>query len=290
MKKYAKIDEKLLKKLDFEAKKPGFDALKKDTRVLATVQGYKPFTVGDLARALEEQFFHGVGSATQSKRLNKAKGTTIDALVAPQVVEIEVKRLGIDKSDEYRRRAEAAKNSAVFGTFVQKVVLPQVKVEESSLKAYYDAHKADYGVAAFYKLESIGFGSQKAAEAAVAKLRSGTDFKWLNAHAEGKLAEGKDTDRPNGVLSSKGMTPSFAKAMEGVKGGDYRVWAAPGGDQFYAVHVLNVTPPSTEPYEEVRESIGQKLYGEAVQRSMEDWMSKLRKAHKVQVYVTRMGS
>jgi hypothetical protein len=124
----------------------------------------------------------------------------------------------------------------------------------------------------------------------VAKLRSGTDFKWLNANAEGKLAEGKDTERPNGVLSSKGMTPSFAKAMEGVKGGDYRVWAAPGGEQFYAVHVLNVTPPSTEPYEEVRESIGQKLYGEAVQRSMEDWMSKLRKAHKVQVYVTRMGS
>ena len=288
VKKYVKIDEKLLKKLDFEAKKPGFEALKKDARVLAQVEGQKPITVGLLSVALSEQFFHGVDNATQQKRLNKSKGTTLDALIAQRVVAIEVDRLGIPKSDEFRRRFEASRESLVFGAFVKKVVLPNVKLDEPSVRKYYDAHQADYAFPAFYKLESIGFGSQKNAEAAVSKLRSGTDFKWLNANAEGKLDAGKDTERPNGVLSAKALTPAFAKVMEGAKTGDYRVWAAPG-DQFYALHVIQVTPPAAQPYEEVRESIVQKLYGEAVQNSVQEWIGKLRKIHPVQVYLTRVG-
>jgi parvulin-like peptidyl-prolyl isomerase len=205
------------------------------------------------------------------------------------VVALEVSRLGLDKTDEYRRRAEEGRNGAVFGAFVQKVVIPDVKLEESQVRAYYDAHQAEYSAAAFYKVESIGFSSQKAAEAAVAKLRSGTDFKWLNANADGKLTEGKDTERPGGVISSKAMTGAFAKAMEGARSGDYRVFA-PSDNQFYAVHVLQVTPPMVQPYEEVRDTITQKLYGEVMQKSVQDWMTKLRKAHKVDVYLTRMGS
>lgn len=289
VKRYVKIDEKLLKKLDFEAKKPGFEALKKDTRVLAQVEGQKPITVGLLSVALSEQFFHGVDNATQQKRLNKAKGTTLDALIAQRVVAIEVDRLGIPKTAEFKRRYEASRESQVFGAFVKKVVLPNVKLDEGSVRKYYDAHQADYAFPAFYKLDSIGFGSQKNAEAAVSKLRGGTDFKWLNANAEGKLPPGKDTERPSGVLSAKALTPGFAKVMEGAKTGDYRVWAAPG-DQFYAVHVVQVTPPSAQPYDEVRESILQKLYGEAVQNSVQEWIGKLRKIHPVQVYLTRVGS
>lgn len=289
VKRFATIDEPLLKSLDFEAPQPGFEALRKDRRVLATIQGGKTITVADLAQSLAEQFFHGVQNATQGRRLNTAKGPALDALVSPKVVALEVARLGIDKSEEYRRRTEAAKNATVFGAFVQKVVVPNVKIDEKAVRAHYEAHRADYTGGAFYRVESIGFGSQKAAEAAVAKLRAGTDFKWLNANAEGKLPEGKDTERPAGVLSSKGMTPAFARVVEGTRPGDVRVFAAPG-NQFYAVHVLSVTPPTTQPYEEVREAIFQKLHGQAVQASIEDWMARLRKAHAVQVHLQRMGS
>ena len=132
VKKYAKIDEKLLKKLDYEAKKPGIEAMKKDTRVLATVQGQTPVTVGLLTTALAEQFFHGVDNATQKKRLTKAKGTTLDALISVRVVANEVERVGIPKSPEYQRRLDDSTESLVFGAFVRKVVLPGVKLDEQS--------------------------------------------------------------------------------------------------------------------------------------------------------------
>lgn len=289
VKKYAKIDEKMLKKLDFEAKKPGFEALKKDTRVIATVQGQTPITVGLLSTALAEQFFHGVENATQAKRLNKAKGTTLDALVSVRVVAQEAAVQGIPKSAEFARRVELAREGLVFGAFVKKVVIPGVKLDEPAVRKYYDSHLADYTGAAFYKLETIGFTTQKGAESAAAKLRSGTDFKWLNANADGKLEPGKDTERPNGLLSAKGMTPAFAKVMEGARTGDYRVYAAPG-NQFYVVHVVQVTPPATQPYEEVRESIVQKLFGEMVQKTVEEWIAKLRQVHPVTLYLARVGS
>ena len=79
-----------------------------------------------------------------------------------------------------------------------------MKLDEPTVRKYYDTHKADYTLPAFYKLESIGFATQKDAEAAVAKLRSGTDFKWLNANADGKLPPGKDTERPSGVSQREG--------------------------------------------------------------------------------------
>ena len=289
VKKYARVDEKLLKKLDFESAKPGFAELRKDKRVLVRIEGRPSITVGELAARMEEQFYHGVENAAKMKKINRSKGSTLDALISAPLVAIEVDRQGIPRSDEFRRRVEAETNALVFGAFVRKVVLPGVKVDEPALRAYYDAHKADYSFPAFYKTESVGFAKQKDAEAAAAKLRAGTDFKWLNANADGKLPFGKDTEHPPPVVSAKAMTPNFAKAMDNAKTGDVRVYAATG-DQFYAVKIGEVIPPSAQPYEEAREAILQKLYGEAVQKSVEDWIAKLQKVHPVQTYLTRIGS
>jgi hypothetical protein len=289
LKKYAKFDDKLIKKLDFEAKKPGFDALLKDQRVLVRVEGKKPVTVADLAEALQARFYHGPGSAAQLKKLNKAKLDTLDSLVAPLVVADEVDRLGIPKTEQFRKEVDADTRSFLFEAFIQKAVLPDVKVDEAAVRKYYEAHKGDYTSAAFYKVETVGFSTQKAAEGAVTKLRGGTDFKWLNANAEGKLAEGKDTDRPPSVISAKAMTPAFTKAIDGAKAGDYRVYAA-SSEQFYVVHVLGVVPPAVQPFEEVSGAITEKLFGEALQKASQEWIAKLRKAHPVQVYLTRIGS
>jgi hypothetical protein len=288
VKRYAKIDEKLLKKLDFEAKQPGFEALKKDPRVLATFQEGPPVTVGDLTRKLEEQFYHGIDNATQRKRLNRAKLTTIDEMVAPRVVAMEAKRLGVQKTPEYQRKVAAAENGILFGAFVQKAVLPDVKLSEEDLKKYYEAHKQDFTYPAFYRMEAIGFAKLKDAEAAVAKLRSGTDFKWLNANAEGKLPETAE-GAPRGLVSEKAMPAALVKALEGAKSNDYRVYAA-APDQAWAVHLLEVIPSKAQPYEEARQGIGERLFGEAVQKNLQDWIGKIRKAHSVQVFLVRIGN
>jgi hypothetical protein len=289
VKKYAKIDEKLLKKLDYEAPKPGFQALKKDKRVLVQIQGEAPITVGDLTAKMEENFYHGIENAIKLKKLNKAKLTAIDEMVAPRVVAIEARKAGVESTGEYKRQVAAAETQILFGAFVQRAVIPDVKLDEAAARKFYDTHKADFTYPSFYRMESIGFVKQKDAEAAVAKLRSGTDFKWLNANVEGKIPHGRDSEAPGGVVSAKGMPAALVKALEGAKTGDYRVYA-PAADQAYAVHLLEVIPSREQPYEEARSAIAEKLFGEQLQRAMDDWLAKLRKGHKVQVFLVRIGS
>ncbi len=76
--------------------------------MLATVQGQRPVTVGLLDHgARPSSSTTASDNATQKKRLNKAKGTTLDALVSVRVVANEVERLGIPKTAEFQRRVEA---------------------------------------------------------------------------------------------------------------------------------------------------------------------------------------
>jgi parvulin-like peptidyl-prolyl isomerase len=288
-KKYAKIDRALVKKLDFDAKKPGIETLKKDTRVVARVQGTPPITVGELAKRLEQQFFHGAGQQAERKRLNRAKQDTLDALVSPRVIALEVEKQGIEKTPEFDRQVAKSIGGLLFNVFLSKVIIPEVKLTEPEVERYYAAHKAEYSYPAFYKLESIGFVTAKDAEEAVAKLRGGTDFKWLNANADGKLPDAQATEKVSGILAATALTQGLTKALEGARTGDYRVYAS-GAKQFYAVHVMEYIPPSAQPYAEVREAIATKAYGESIQKAAEEYIAKLRKAHDVKVFLTRIGS
>ena len=73
-----------------------------------------------------------------------------------------------------------------------------------------------------------------------------------------------------------------AKALEGAKTGDYRVYARLA-KQFYAVHVIEYIPSSVQPYAEVRGTMTKKVYGESVQKAGEEYIAKLRKSHDVKV-------
>lgn len=85
------------------------------------------------------------------------------------------------------------------------------------------------------------------------------------------------------------MTPTFAKAMENARTGDYRVYASPAG-QFYAVHVVEMVPPQVQSFDEVKAGLVDKVFGEAVQHALDDYLARLRKVKPVQVYLTRIGS
>ena len=50
------------------------------------------------------------------------------------------------------------------------------------------------------------------------------------------------------------------------------------------------TPPTPQPFAEVKETIAPKVQGEAFQKSLEEWIAKLRKVHAVKVYITRIVS
>jgi len=286
--RWVKIDQRLLKRLDYEAPRPGFEVLKKDERPLVRIQGEPPITVGRFSAALEQEFFHGVAEAIRAKRINRQKPVLLDALVSRVVVPKEARRLGLDATAEYERKVADYESSLLFGTYVEKAIAPNVKVPEEELKAYYEQHRAEYAYPAFYRLEGMGFRDVKLAQAAVEKLRAGTDFKWLKANAEGQIPnEERTVVMDGGVYSARGMPPDMVRGLAGAKKGDFRLHSA--GDQHYVVHVLEEVHASEQPFAEVRKSILQKVTADHVGKAIKETAGKLRGIHDVRVFITRIG-
>lgn len=288
IRKYAKADKKLIGSIDFEAKKPGFERLLKDKRPVVRIQGEKPVTVGEWARAIQEKFYHGVTLEERARKINRKKLEILDELVTKRILEKEALSKGIDKTDEYKSKVEEFRDSLVFGTFLGKVVGPDVKVSPEEIRDYYNAHAGDFLYPEMVRIDGLAFGTLRDAEDALAKLQKGSDIKWLKDNAEGRVpATAPDLMEFNGdLVTTTSLPKEVGNAVTGARPGDLRIHASPEG-YVYVLQVREVVPPRARPPEEAERTVASAVYNEKFNRSVEEWFEKLRKAGDVKVYLTQ---
>jgi len=286
---YVAVDKAVLKSLDYEAAKPGIDAMLKDKRVVAQIKGAPPLTVGEFTDYLRLQLFHGTDQASQRRKMNAQKEEALEATLGRRLLNLEAQRLGIDKTNVYRDRVKGYEESLVFDAFVKKVILPDNKMREEEVKQYYNGHLKEYSYPGMLRTRSLAFSRRAAAEDAMRRLREGADFGWLASNAAGQVDKGA-----RGLLTFDGrpvttdsMPEGVRKALAGVKAGESRLYASPEG-YFYVLAVQQVIAPTARPYDEVREEIAKKLYDEKVKKSLETYAGKLRAQSKVESYLKRM--
>lgn len=289
LRRHVKTDEALVASVDYEAPAPGFEALKKDQRVLATIDDQPPVTIGEVCAALEVAFFHGIEEAIQQRKLNARGKVVLEALVSRRLVHLEARRLGLDSGEEHRRAVDDRRKELVFGAFVQRAIVPDVTVSDAEGLEYYEAHRKEFVFPGFYTLASLGFETLGGARAAADKLKSGADFKWLQANAAGQLPEARQAVRFDGnTVSARAMPPDLLKALEGARPGDLRLYSSSEGGH-YVVAVNQVTEPAAPSYAEVRGEIVPKIQARKVNDALTLWIAKLRKARDVRVYITQLA-
>lgn len=291
VKKYATVDEKLLASIDLEAGgEAGFDALAKDGRVLAQIQGAKPITVGELTTEVSKKFFHGIADPIKEKRVNKQKVDTFEVILGSRLFAIEAKERKLDQTPGYLRKVEEYERVLAFNSFLEKVIMPGVKVSEADALAAYEKRKAQYTSPQMYRLDGMGFGSARAAQSALDKLKAGTDLEWLRANGEGQLQEKDNPMQLQGApVSVNAMPKSLAKALTGSQRGDYRLYASDDGKQHYVLRVIEQIAPSVKPYADVRTELAREVEGEKVAAALRDYAVKLRSVQKVDVFITRIS-
>lgn len=284
--KYAKVNQEVLKSLDFESKEPGFEKLLKDKRAVAEIKGEKPITVGEMTVYLRQQLYHGVERAVEGKRLNKRKDQSLDEMIHKRVFQKEALRLGLDKTEGYRSKVKEHENSLIFGAFVKKAVAPDIQLKEEELKNYYNEHIQEYTYPEMMKISSLVFSKKEDAEKAMVNLRRGTEFQWLKSNAEGRVdrnAQGVYA-LDGTLLTTKDLPEEVRKAVTGAKSEDFRLLAGPG-KYFYVLYVQEVVPPKPQPYTEAREKVAQKIYDDKLKKALEDYADKLRAVSEVKVYL-----
>jgi hypothetical protein len=291
VKKYATVDEKLLASLDFEAAgEAGFQALAKDPRPLAQIRGENPITIAELTTEISKKFFHGIADPIKEKRVNKFKVDTFEMMLGSRLFAIEAKARKLDQTPEYEQRVAEYDRVLAFNAFIERAIVPGVKVTEADAQALYEKRKSKYTFPQMYRLDGMAFGSAKAAQATLEKLKAGTDLEWLRANAEGQLKPEEQALRLQGApVSATAMPPSLAKALTGAQRGDQRLYASDDGKQHYLIRVVEQIPPSVKPYTDVREELAREVEGEKIAAALKDYAARLRKIQKVDVIITRIG-
>lgn len=287
IKQYAKVNQDVLNSLNYEAKTPGFEALLKDKRVVVEIRGESPVTVGELSQHLKMQFFHGIERAIEAKKLNSKKASALDEMVYKRVFRKEALRLGLNKTEGYKNKVKEYENSVLFGAFVNKVIVPDIKLKEEEITAYYHEHIKEYTMPEMMKINSLAFAKREDAEAAIEKLRKGTEFQWLAANAEGQIdkkTKGLLTFDGKLLLTTKDLPEGVQKAIHGARAGDFRLYESPDGN-FYVLAILDVISSKPQPYEEAREIVARKVYDEKVKKAAEDYADKLKAVSVVKIYL-----
>jgi hypothetical protein len=286
VKKYAKIHKEVIEGIDYESKEPGFQQLLKDTRVIAEIKGEKPITVGELSQEFRQQFYHGVDRAIEGKKLNSKKIPALEDMVYKRVFRKEALRLGLDKSENYKDKVKGYENSVIFGAFMQKAVIPGIKLTEDEVTKYYHEHIGEYTFPEMMRIRSLIFFKRSDAEGAIEKLRKGTDFQWLLAHSEGQVDKNmKDLLRFEGnILVIKDLPDGMRKVISGAKSGNSRLYAGPEG-YFYVLSVQEAFPSKAKSYPEAKEEIAKKVFDNKVNKAVEDWVDKLRAVAEIKIYL-----
>jgi|GEM_PF-354563 parvulin-like peptidyl-prolyl isomerase len=285
IKKLAKKKTRLIKRLNLGAKKPGYEALLKDKRVLVKVDGKEPITIADLALEIATKYFHGVKPAIRDKKINAQKEPALKALLYKKVALRHAELSGIAHTQEFKDYVEKRTVSLLVGLFIKRVVASGLKLSKDEAKSYFKKNIAKYSYPEFFKLRSLGFTDITTAKEAIASLRKGTDFKWVESHTENLAPPTKRTaTQERMTLSAKGLEPALVDTLAGAKVGDYRLYASPDG-YFYAVQMKAHILPRPRKFDDVSKGIIKKLRADKVNEALKDWISKLRKAYDVKIYV-----
>ncbi|ACH38143.1 hypothetical protein Gbem_1123 [Citrifermentans bemidjiense Bem] len=286
VKKYAKENTKLVKSLDFEAKKPGFEKLLTDKRVVMSIKGEEPIRVSDLAEALNSKFFHGIDNAIKEKKLNREKLLALDELESVRVFKKAALEKGLDKSEEYLKRIEDHKTTVLFGAFIEKVIKPDVTFTVAEIKDYYEKHISEYAAPEKMQIQGIAFTKKDDAQKAIDKLREGVDFAWLRNNADGQVAKNaRDLLQFNEeALTLQSMPEPMQKVLKDAHKGDYRLYESPEGYS-YALFVKEKEEAKARPLEEVKDEVGQKVAWLNLTQDIEKWFKKLREAYPVKIYL-----
>jgi len=243
--------------------------------------------VAQLSAAMQDKFFHGM-KKLKGQKMVTIRDTTLEEIVKKQLLLQEALRHGLDKSDAYKMMYKDFERDTLFGVFIEKAVVPEVKMTEDDLKAYYREHAAKYKSAVAMRLGQLFFAKKEDALSALDRLNKGGDFGWIKANAEGQI---QDLSRESVVFEDdfipfNQLPTEVQSALAGAQTGDFRLYGTPEGT-FQILYVKEEVPARQQEFEEVRGVIRQEVFNIKLNAAVMEWVRKLKESAEIKIYLSR---
>jgi hypothetical protein len=298
--KYATFDDEAMHLVDFEkiaAENPDalrsavLDRLQGEQRSLVTISNGEETVLiktSDVVGAIKAEMYHGIDGTINASQMNKQKVVFIKNRLNAVTGRMEAEQQQIHLSAAYLEKVEAFQEKVLFDTFIAKAVLPGLVVQEEDARRYYYNHLEDYASPLMLKMKSLAFTNKESAQDALIKLQAGSDFKWVSANMTG-LADAEDARALNlggSLLSVTALPHDLQHQVAGARQGDMFFYAGPD-NLYYTMVVESAFPPQAKTYEEVRQEIGKIVYGQVVNKALEEWVVKLKEVYETEIFLVQ---
>jgi peptidyl-prolyl cis-trans isomerase C len=219
---------------------------------------------------MAKQFFQGPDGTSRF----------VDELVKKEMLYLEAKKRGLDKSKDFERRVEEFRKITLINELLQKEIEASSKVSEKDAEDYYNSHKDDFMMHSQVKLSQIVVQNEDDAKKAFERVKNGEDF----AKVASEVSTDKKTAKSGGNMGSfkKGeLAPEIEEVVFKLRKGEVGT-PVKLKDGIHIFKVTDVKGTVVE-FDKVKGMIMQRLTAEKQKNSFDKFLDSLKKNYKVEI-------
>ena len=174
------------------------------------------------------------------------------------------------------------KNHLLKNTFIKRVIVPQIRITEDTLKDYYLEHQKEYLKPARYKIQQITVKTMEEAEDILYNLQNGADFTWL-ARTRSVDADAQERGVTKGWLSNEQLTGPEREIVDTMKPGELSP-ILQVDSVFRIIMLLEKSGEEVEDFNEVKGDVFKAMYKDQFYEIYNKYMAKLKEGAQIKIY------
>ncbi|MEN8263770.1 MAG: peptidylprolyl isomerase [Nitrospirota bacterium] len=254
------IDRDILEEIRLDIEKGEREKWLEDDRPLVTVyDAVLPVRV--FAEKVTEDF-------------DKSKDTIINGWLDMHLVDHAALNRHYEKETVLSEQIGRYEDQLLKNMYINKIVLPQIKVSEELLRQYYDENKEHYTDPPRFKIEQLVLKAEEEAREIFNSLKEGGDFTWL---AQNMIEKSSGSKEVASEWFTKGsLDPAVGEIIDTLEPGDFSP-VLKVLDRFKIIRLLEKAEGKTKGFNKIRdilvrhyiENQREKIYRETVDKLKE---------------------
>ncbi len=231
--------------------------------------------VNDYVLTLEEIIIY------RKENPRRSIATLIQKWIDTKVVDIEALKQGYENKEPLKSKIKRYKEYLLKKTFIGTAVVPQVKIDQASVKEYYEKNKDRFRSPTLYRIQQITVGTEEEAKSLIKELKAGADFGWLaKRRSQDSFSQ---FDGMIGWKTKEQMPKRLQELIDKMKIGDFTN-PIKTGTVYRIVRLEDKKPGEIKPFDSVKKEIRRRLFNKEVERLLKKYIETLRKDSEIVVY------
>jgi parvulin-like peptidyl-prolyl isomerase len=219
--------------------------------------------------------------AMASTGIKKSKEEILNNWIDRKLVDQEALSRHYEREPEFKNRVKRYEDQLLKRKFIEKVIIPQIKISDKELKDYYLTHQEDFVKPVLFKIQQITVKTMNEAKDVLNSLQNGADFSWLAKRRS--IDSVASLGGTLGWYTKAQLSEPIREIIDTLKPGD--ISPILEIDSLYKIIRLQErTKREFEEFDKVKESIYRAVFRKKIKEIYNKYVAQLREEAEVKIH------